>query len=107
MRPKERDYRSTLGADGSMGLDRDIQPPRRSAQRDPGQLSPYSFQVLQRLHQDATNLLSEYEEMRGPLEGPPEIGEAIERKLQALVGELDVLEALATQHHPDEVFPGY
>lgn len=65
-----------------------------------GSDEPFSAQVLRRMHQDALVLLEEYDEMHSPLEHAP-IKEHLKAKLQGLVEEIDGIEALFDQHHPD------
>jgi ribosomal protein S15P/S13E len=60
----------------------------------------YSAQVLRRLHQDATILLEEYDEMRQHLEHE-EIDDHLQEKLEKLVVEIEEIEALFEKHHPD------
>lgn len=66
--------------------------------QDMGAEEPYSAQVLRRLHEDASILASEYDEMSGPLEHK-EIKNHLHEKIAQLVNDLDVIEELMNEHH--------
>lgn len=59
----------------------------------------YSLQVLKRMHQDASILLEEYDEMSGPLEHE-EISAHLQTKLEDLVQDIEEIEGLVDTHHP-------
>ena len=60
----------------------------------------YSAQVIRRLHEDALLLLQHYHDLGGPLEHEP-TKKLLEKKLEALVADLDELEGHFSEHHPD------
>jgi hypothetical protein len=60
----------------------------------------YSLQCLRKLHQDATTLLQQYDEMKGPLEHEG-VSAHLQKKLEALVAELEEIEGLKDKHHAD------
>lgn len=62
----------------------------------------YSLQILRRMHEDATTLLEQYDDLHGPLEHEG-VKMHLEKKLQALVEELEEIEAIALKHHPEEI----
>jgi hypothetical protein len=89
---------------------RGLGPRGRTApdQPEPPQVEPtekYSAQVLRRLHNDAQILMSEYDEMLGPLEHDG-IREHVMAKLQKLTSELEAIEGLVRQHHPEITLDG-
>ncbi len=64
-----------------------------------GDIEPYSSQVLRRLHQDASILLPEYDEMLYHLEHEG-VKTHLTQKLQSLVDELEQIESTHGEHHP-------
>jgi hypothetical protein len=73
----------------------DIQEP----EAEQGQ-EKYSAQVLRRMHEDASILLEEYDEMRGPLEHP-HVDKYLQRKLEGIVSDIEEIEMMWSKHHPD------
>jgi hypothetical protein len=60
----------------------------------------YSYQVLEKLHADAEILLGQYDEMLRHLEHKP-TAVHLRGKLESLVADLEKIEALVEEHHPD------
>ena len=78
----------------------DIQPPPPAPEIEEEPEEKYSAQVLRRLHEDALYLLQEYDAMREHLEHP-EIDGHVQSKLENLVDEIEEIEGLMGEHHPD------
>lgn len=66
----------------------------------PMEAEPYSAQVLRRLHEDATTLLDEYDQMGGPLEHD-EIKKHLADVCKQLVQMIEKHEGHWEKHHPD------
>lgn len=69
-------------------------------EQEQGGVPKYSLQVLERLREDAERLLEEYDGMMGPLEHDGVMGHLVQ-KCQSLVQEIEQVEALKAEHHPE------
>jgi hypothetical protein len=76
-------------------------PNRENHMPTQDQHQKYSYQVLQKLHADAETLLQQYDSMLPHLEHEA-TNDHLKRKLQSLVTELEKVESLVQEHHPDE-----
>src|SRR6516162_7485655 len=79
--PPEPDF------DVAPGPETDKEPPEK-----------YGAQLVRRMHEDLRLLLQDYHELRGPLEHN-EIDSYVQRRLEAIAGDIEELEAFWSPHY--------
>jgi len=101
MPPPSEEYGASLPEDGG------VHGEAGTETMDPEQEMPddkpvekYSSQVLRRLHEDFSQLMEEYDEMREPLEHEP-VDAVVTKVLEGLEAFLTEIEETHEEHHPD------